>query len=82
MTLACEVVPFPSARRVSFIRKQARLLAHYNPDAAERTLAVQFNARRRRVGMDAEEAESKSSTRSRRNKAEQPMTWRTTRTCP
>ena len=46
MTPECEVVPFPAARRVGFIRKQARLMAHYNPDAAERTLTAQLNAQR------------------------------------
>jgi Family of unknown function (DUF6074) len=46
MTPACEVIPFPAVRRIGFIRRQARLLAHYNPDAAERTLAAQLNAQR------------------------------------
>jgi hypothetical protein len=44
--MSCEVIPFPSGRRVGTIRRQARTMAGYSPDAAERTLAAQLNAQR------------------------------------
>jgi Family of unknown function (DUF6074) len=40
----CQIIPFPSTHRVGHIRKMARLLASYRPDAAERTLAARLNA--------------------------------------
>jgi Family of unknown function (DUF6074) len=41
---ACPIVTFPSVRRVGYIRKLARLMAHYSTDGGERTLAAQLNA--------------------------------------
>ncbi len=39
-----EIIPFPAARRVGVIRRTARLMASYRPDAAERTLRAQLDA--------------------------------------
>jgi hypothetical protein len=41
---ACQIVPFPSVRRIGYIRKLARLMAHYSADGGERTLNAQLNA--------------------------------------
>jgi len=41
---ACQIMPFPSVRRIGFIRKLARLMAQYSADGGERTLAAHFNA--------------------------------------
>ena len=42
--MSVEIIPFPAARRVGFVRRMARLLAGYRPDAAERTLSAQLDA--------------------------------------
>jgi DNA-binding transcriptional regulator YdaS (Cro superfamily) len=42
--MTAETIPFPAARRVGLIRKMARLLATYSPDAAERTLRARLDA--------------------------------------
>jgi hypothetical protein len=44
--MACEIVAFPSVRRVGYVRKLAWMLVHYRPDAAERTLAAQLDIQR------------------------------------
>ena len=41
-----EIVPFPAARRIGFIRRMARQMASYRPDAAERTLRIRLDATR------------------------------------
>jgi hypothetical protein len=41
--MPCEIVAFPSVRRVGYIRKMARLMARYRPEAAERTLNAHLN---------------------------------------
>ena len=46
MTTSAELVPFPAARRIGFIRNMADLMLSYRPDAAERTLAVRLDATR------------------------------------
>ena len=43
---ACQIVPFPSVRRVAYVRNLANMMVHYRPEAAERTLAAQLNAQR------------------------------------
>lgn len=41
---SADIVPFPAARRIGFIRKMARLMASYRPDAGERALQVRLDA--------------------------------------
>jgi len=41
-----EIVPFPSVRRVGFIKNMARVMATYRADAAERTLQARLDATR------------------------------------
>jgi hypothetical protein len=41
-----EIVPFPAARRVGFIRNMARVMATYRADAAERMLQARLDATR------------------------------------
>ena len=41
---ACQIVLFPSVRRIGYIRKLARLMAQYSADGGERTLNAQLNA--------------------------------------
>jgi hypothetical protein len=43
---AAEIVPFPAARRIGFIRNVAALMLSYRPDAAERTLRARLDATR------------------------------------
>jgi hypothetical protein len=42
--MACQIVPFPSVRRIGYIRKVARLMAQYSANGGERTLNAQLNA--------------------------------------
>jgi hypothetical protein len=42
--MSCEIVAFPCVRRTGYVRKLAWMMAHYRPEAAERTLAAQLNA--------------------------------------
>ena len=42
----CQIVPFPTVRRVSLIKNLAWQLASYGPDAAERTFARQLEQQR------------------------------------
>ena len=42
--MTCRVVPFPSTRRIGFIRKLARLMVRYRADGGERTLAARLDA--------------------------------------
>jgi Family of unknown function (DUF6074) len=44
MMATAEIVPFPAARRIGFVRKMAELMASYRPDAAERTLRARLDA--------------------------------------
>jgi hypothetical protein len=41
---SADIVPFPAARRIGFVRKMARLMASYQPDAADRSLRVRLDA--------------------------------------
>jgi hypothetical protein len=41
---AAEIVPFPAARRIGFIRSVAALMLSYRPEAAERTLSARLDA--------------------------------------
>ena len=40
----CQIVPFPSVRRIGSIRKLARLMASYSVDGAEHMLTTKLNA--------------------------------------
>jgi hypothetical protein len=41
-----EVIAFPAARRIGFIRNMADSMLSYRPDAAERTLSARLDATR------------------------------------
>jgi uncharacterized protein DUF6074 len=43
---AAEIVPFPAARRIGFIRSVAALMLSYRPEAAERALNARLDATR------------------------------------
>jgi hypothetical protein len=46
MKTTSEIIPFPTARRIGFVRNMARVLATYSAQGAERTLRAQLNATR------------------------------------
>ena len=45
-TPTAEIVPFPAARRVGFVRKMVRLMVSYRPEGAERALQLRLEATR------------------------------------